>query len=60
MCRQNVGFSNRKCKDKIKKRVFQVFIFMLWIDCIVFNSWFYFYVLQRLRVEIRDETNSNF
>ena len=44
--------STEKCKDKIEKAGFQVIIFMLWIDCIVFNSWFYFYVLQRLRVEM--------
>lgn len=44
--------STEKCKYKIIKAGFQVIIFMLWIDCIVFNSWFYFYVLQRLRVEM--------
>ena len=27
MCRQNVGFSNRKCKDKIKKAGFFKFLF---------------------------------
>ena len=34
--------STEKCKYKIIKAGFQVIIFMLWIDCIVFNSWFYF------------------